>query len=124
MRSTLLAQLLIHAGKGPLFINKVTNKKIAYLQHERPHSTVVELLLLYHKVPGSIPRDIFSFLFNTIKKWVDTLNKMMGHTIMGLVADTSHVVSALLICDQFDSSLVAPNDSNKIMTISNLICDH
>jgi hypothetical protein len=39
---------------------------------------------------------------------------MMGHTIMGLVADTSHVVSALLICDQFDSSLVVPNDSNKL----------
>jgi hypothetical protein len=75
---------------------------------------VVELLPLYHKVPGSILRDSLLFLFNTIKKWADTLNKMMGHTIMGLVADTSHVVSALLICDQFDSSLVVPNDSNKL----------
>jgi hypothetical protein len=88
--------------------------KTVYLQHERPHNAVVELLLLYHKVPGSILRENLLFLFKIIKKWADTLNKMMGHTIMGLVADTSHVVSALLICDQFDSSLVVPNDSNKL----------
>jgi hypothetical protein len=75
---------------------------------------VVELLPLYHKVPGSILRDSLLFLFNTVKKWAGTLNKMMGHTIMGLVADTSNVVSALLICDQFDSSLVVPNYSNKL----------
>jgi hypothetical protein len=75
---------------------------------------VVELLPLYHKVPSSILLDSLLFLFNTIQNWADTLNKMMGHTIMGLVADTSHVVSALLICDQFDSSLVVPNDSNKL----------
>jgi hypothetical protein len=74
---------------------------------------VVELLPLYHKVPGSILQDSLLFLFNTIKKWADTLNKMMGHMIMGLVADTSHIVSALLICDQFDFSLLVPNDSNK-----------
>jgi hypothetical protein len=65
-------------------------------------------------VPGSILWDNLLFLFNAIKKWADTLNKMMGHTIMGLVVDTSHVVSALLISDQFDSSLVVPNDSNKL----------
>jgi hypothetical protein len=66
-----LAQLLIDAGKGPLFINKVINKKTAYLQHERPRRIVVELLPVYHQVPGLMLHGSLLFLRKTIKRSVN-----------------------------------------------------